>query len=250
MLIRDRSILDRASGLTRLARGHTWGHIQKHWEMYKPFPQVLKEKRLDGMSDLTKTLPLFSQGLRLYNAHHKFVNGMLDVMYPDDDALQSDRALLRFWNHINTYGRHMDPCVCGMDSKLFYEPNVWPSFETAENRRCEHLLDFHDVGKESTPSLRRDKWCSRHHVERTRALHALLQAECEASVDCESLSYEFVHMRADFGLPEMPTKKMLGDVLATFMFEVTAGHELSADNVSAASRPSRNFRCCDSWLTL
>lgn len=231
MLIRDRSILDRASGLTRLARGHSWGHIQKHWEMYKPFPQVLEEKRLDGMADLTQNIPYFSQGLRLYKVHNDFVKGMLDILYPSQKALQSDKALLRFWNHINTYGRNLDPCVCGMPSESFYEPGVWPSFETKENRRCEHLLEFQGVPEEATPSQRRDKWCSRHTVERTRAFHALLQSECDASPECDSLSYEFVHMRADFGLPALPTRQQLGDILSTFLFQVTSGHELVADNI-------------------
>ena len=224
--------LDRASGLTRLARGHTtWGHIQKHHEINKPWTQILDEKRLDGMADLKKTIPFFKHGVRLYKVHEEFVDGMLELMYPDDTSLQNDKDLQRFWHHVNTYGRNMDPCVCAMPASLFFEPGVWPDFETRENRRCEYLMEFAGVLDEDTPRVRREKWCSRSDVERTRTLHRLLESECEASHECPSLSYDFLHMRPDFGLGPEPTREALKNLLSTFIMEVTACHELVADNI-------------------
>ena len=240
MLVLDRSILDRASGLTRMARGYTWGQIQKHFEMHKSFPIVLDEKRLSGMQtfidgemrDLTDTIPLFTQGLKLYNVHKEFVEGMLNIMFANENELLEDKQLKRFWYHINTYGRHMDPCVCGMEGTLFFEPSQWPSFEADKNRSCKFLMD---TAKFELPTenqqARRERWCRKLEWDRTRALHALLSKECEEDSQCPGLSYTVFHMRANFALPKL-SREALVDVLATFIFEVTAGHELVADNVS------------------
>lgn len=97
MLLRDDSILHRASGLTRRARGFCFGQLQKHMDYTKTLPQTLEEKKLDGMSNLTSDIPMFTTGLRLWNVHRSFTEGYLNLLYPDDELLQSDTDLYRFW---------------------------------------------------------------------------------------------------------------------------------------------------------
>lgn len=116
-----------------------------------------------------------------------------------------------------------------MDDSVFFESGSWPSFE--EDRTCSGLLDHQKflMGEEDEV-LRRQKWCKRHTIERTRALYHWLEDDCEADPNCPGISYEFHHMRNSMNLPPMD-RKILIDVLTRFMFEVTVGHEMVADNI-------------------
>jgi Lipoxygenase len=235
MLIKDNSILHRASGLTRRGRGFCFGHIQRHMDWTATLPVRLESKKLDGMYNLTQDIPMFTNGMRLWNIHRRFTESYINLIYPDDESLESDAHLHRFWNHINTFGRHTDPCVCGMDDELFFEEGAWPSIETT--RTCQGLLDHVGfmTGEDQIP--RRQKWCKRHAIERKRALHRWLEDDCEADPKCPGLSYEFYHMRPNMGLPSV-NRKILIDVLTNFMNEVTVGHEMAADNIPYMVDPS------------
>lgn len=234
MLVLEDSVLARADGFTNRGRGHAWGHFVKHSDMVSTLPQQLAAKKLDGVSNLTTTLPYFTQGPRLWNIHHDYVSKFVDIVYgKDDDTLfQRDKALRRFWHHLNSMGRHIDPCICDMDSELFFEKDVWPNFETT--RTCEGLLDHETFKMENrtNPGYRRELWC-KHTLptERSKALYSWLESECTNSTKCTQVSYDAVHLRPDMGLPEL-TRENLVNLITRFVWEVSAGHEMMADNVS------------------
>jgi hypothetical protein len=233
MLLLDNSILHRASGLARRARGYCFGHIQKLLNFTKTLPMVLEEKKLDGMSNLTKDIPLFTDGMRLWNVHRNFTEGYINLLYPDDKSLFSDPDLYRFWHHINTLGRHTDPCVCGMHDDAFYKSDSWPAFE--QTRTCRGLLDHQRFLTGADEAQRRQKWCKRHPIENLRALHSWLEDDCKADAKCRNvsppgLSYDFYHMRANMGLPAL-NRQVLINVITMFINEATVGHEMAADNI-------------------
>lgn len=233
MLIRDDSLLHRASGLTREGRQHSFSEIQKHIQFNTTIPEMLKAKKLP--KSVAKDVPLFTDGLRVWNVHRSFTEGYIDLLYPDEEALLSDTDLLRFWSHVNTLGRHTDPCVCGMDGSLFFEEGVWPAFE--ETRTCAGLLEHQGIQIQGDESKKREEWCLRQPVERTRALYNWLEDDCKDDEGCTELPYDFHHMRSDMGLPAMSRESVI-DLLTTFMFEVTAGHEMAADNIPYMADPS------------
>ncbi len=100
MLVRSRSILHRASGLSEKGRGHTWASIQKHFNLTTTFPEVLASKGLEGVGNLTQVMPLFKQGMRVWETHRDFVESFVRLLYPIDESLQHDTSLYRFWHHI------------------------------------------------------------------------------------------------------------------------------------------------------
>ena len=240
MLLSDDSLLHRSSGFTRTARGKAFGLFQKHLDFTNSLPRELEAKNLGGMGNLTKDIPLFTKGMENWNIHRGFVDDYLRLLYPTDAELVADAALVRFWAHINTFGRHSDPCVCGLESSLFYEPGHWPAFE--ETRTCTGLLDHAAFLMDAkSESMRRDKWCFRPPEERTAALYSWLEDDCAASTKCPGLSYDLVFMRPNMGLPKIDRffdRKVLIDVLTKFIFEVTLGHEMAADNVPYMVDPS------------
>ena len=172
------------------------------------------------------SLPYYSQGLRLYNVHHHFVKEMLDMWYKTDEDMLQDHAVLRLWSHINTYGRNLDPCVCGMKSDLFYESNdVWPSFDT--KRTCKDLMDLagFSVKQYTTEMSRRQEWCKNvEPFDKVKAIRKLLEKSCkDANPKCGDLYYDIHYQRLDMGMPELKTKEQLVNFLATFIWQVTAG---------------------------
>lgn len=237
MLVLEDSILARADGFTKRGRGHSWGHFVKHSDMVSTFPEQLEAKGLHGIANLTTTLPYFTQGLRLWNIHREYVEGFVKLIYGEDDTLfEQDDALRRFWFHINSNGRHLDPCICNMDAKMFYSKGLWPAFETT--RTCAGLLDHEGFNvKETSPSKRRELWCKQTlPSERSKALYKWLESDCEVSDWCIQVSYNLEHLRPDFGLPEL-TRENLVRLITRFVWEVTAGHQMMADNIPFISDP-------------
>lgn len=236
MLVLEDSILARADGLTNQGRGHAWGHFVKHSDMKSTFPNLLEAKELQGISNLTTALPYFYQGTKLWNIHHDYVEKFVDLVYGDDDkALLEDDALIRFWHFLNTGGRHLDPCVCNMDSNAFFEKDKWPAFE--DNRTCIGLMDHAGFRRKDTdPVKRREAWCNEMLPSvRSRELYRWLETDCEQSDKCTQVSFDQSHMRPDMGLLEL-TRESLVNLITRFIWEVTAGHELAADNVSLDCR--------------
>jgi len=238
-------------------------------------PEELKAKKLNGMAsttrknkpsftsalwkreDITNTMPMFNAAMRNWKVHHSFVDKYLKVIYPNDAAISSDTALYRFWHSIDTWNRHMDVCLCKMDSDVFFTEGQWPAFETSKT--CLDLLNFvNEGGSEGATGTayahRREQWCKRDSNERKNQFHNWLESECikqqkgtmktewdsegcheeeigKGNEEEECLSYENFHMRSDMDLPSTITRSTLVDVLTKFIYEVTLGHEMAADNI-------------------
>lgn len=231
MLVVDDSMLARANGLTNLARGYSWGHLVKHSDMVSTLPQILEAKGLENTSNLTTTLPYFVQGKRLWDIHHEYVEKFVNLIFESDNDLKEDEALQRFWHHINTNGRHIDPCICDMDAEIFFKEDQWPAFEST--RTCAGQLDHAGFRTDDTdPEHRRASWCKQAlPTERSRALHSWLETDCEKQAICEQVSFRVEHLRVNMGLPELSRENLI-NLITRFIYEVTAGHELVADNVS------------------
>lgn len=131
MLIRRHSVLTHEASLTAEGLAKSFHVIYAQLNYSETIPDMLDSHDVDHILDTSK-LPLWSQGRRLYNAHRKFVGDFVSFLYPTDEDMLKDDAVVRFWHHVNTQGRHTDPCVCGMDSDLFFDDSGenWPAFET------------------------------------------------------------------------------------------------------------------------
>ena len=242
-------------------------------------PAELKAKNLDVMAstitkkkpsffsalwkrdDITDVMPMFDAAMRNWEIHRSFVEKYLRVVYPSDADLTSDTALHRFVMHLDTWGRHMDPCVCKMNSEAFFEEGQWPAFETTKT--CSALLDFAAEGIGGAYAQRREQWCKRASNERKNILHKWLESECvakqkgvlktewcstggcqervmglEEQDEEECLSYGAHFIRSNMGLPSTIDRSTLVDVLTKFIYEVTLGHEMAADNIPYMADPS------------
>ncbi|KAL3904830.1 MAG: hypothetical protein SGILL_009916 [Bacillariaceae sp.] len=197
---------------------------------------MLDSHDIDHILDTSK-LPLWSQGKRLYDTHRKFVGNYVSVIYPTDEDMLKDDQVVRFWHHVNTQGRHTDPCVCGMDSDLFFDEssNKWPAFETKHT--CEELLDSAGFHSELNVISRRRQWCGQVDTfERIKALYKVVSQDCEQRPGCQ-MRYDEYMMRNDMGLRPLKTRDQLCDFIASFIWHVSAGHEMNADNLSYFADP-------------
>ena len=279
MLLQDRSVLHRASGITRKARGYAYATFQKHMNYTETLPQELKAKNLNGMAStitknkpsftsalwkrdkITKTMPMFDAAMRNWEIHKSFVEKYIKVIYPSDTDITADIDLRRFVMHLDTWGRHMDPCVCKMNSEAFFTEDQWPAFE--KTKTCLDLLDFAEEDTGGAYAHRRGQWCKRDSNERKNALHKWLESDCVAKQkgalktewcstgtcqekvmglgeeeEEECLSYGAHFIRSDMGLPSNIDRSTLVDVLTKFIYEVTLGHEMAADNIPYMADPS------------
>ena len=184
-------------------------------------------------------MPLFSQGRRLYDVNREFVDSFISTIYESDDALLQDDSAVRFWHHTNTFGRHLDPCVCQMASDLFFDDDgQWPQNE--KTRTCEELLNFDDFKPDQNLITRGRHWCAQEPFKRIKVLRSLIETTCEAiNKDCR-IAYQLHLMRSDMGLKPLQTRAQLVDFIATFIWEVTAGHQLNGDNVSYFADPEHS----------
>lgn len=224
MLVREHSVLTHGSGFTTEGVVGAFMTFFRDFNFSQSFPESLKARRLDEVRDFDpKSLPYHSQGVKLYDLHHTFVGEMLALAYPTDEALLADGSVVRFWSHVNTYGRHLDPCVCGLPSDLFYDDNgVWPMFET--KRTCTDLLDLAGFDMHKNVVSRRRDWCTKtDEFTKVRAVRALSEKACEENRQCNGLLYDVHYQRLDMSLPELKTREQLVNFLATFIWHVTAG---------------------------
>ena len=231
MLVQKRCILEHASGMTSKGVLGTLHHVYSVMDFSESIPELLASHGLDEIIDTSK-LPMWGQGIRLYNVHREFAENFLSLVYKSDEDMLKDDSLIRFWYHVNTYGRNTDPCVCGMDSDIFFDnkDNKWPASEPY--RTCEEILDSvnYEVGRNMI--TRRRQWCTQADpFDRIKALRALLEKECaEREEPCE-LNYEIHVMRNDMGMKPLRTIPQLVDFLATAMWHVSAGHNQNGDNI-------------------
>ena len=189
MLIREHGVLTHGSPFT------TYGAISSllvfwpHIGFNQTVPEWLEASNMKSVVD-TDTIPLYNQGKRLYNVHRRFVEQFINQWYPSDEDLLKDKSVVRFWHHVNTYGRHLDPCVCGLSSEYFFDDNgVWPSFETT--RTCKDLLDLAGFDTSKNEVTRRRDWCSsKDPFEKTTALYNMNVKICESNPNCSRLFWE------------------------------------------------------------
>ena len=128
-----------------------------------------------------------------------------------------------------SFGRHLDPCVCGLSSDLFFDAKTWPAFETTHT--CTQLLDLVSFQSGVHDVARRREWCAEEPFTRVKAMRKLLEKDCEQIPTCGHLPYSIYHMRADMGLPQLETRDQLIDYIATVIWWVTAGHSINSDNI-------------------
>jgi hypothetical protein len=235
MLVRDHSVLTHGSALSTKALTASFHVVYNQLNYSETIPDMLDSHGLDGIVDTSK-LPMFSQGRRLYDTHRKFVGRVVSMLYSSDEEMLKDDDALRFWHHVNTQGRHTDPCVCGMDSDLFFDDHgKWPAFETKHT--CEELLDSSSYHPELNIISRRRQWCDEvQPFDRIKALHAVLKKECDEKKDCE-MRYDEYMMKDNMGLKPLKNREQLSDFLATFMWHVSAGHEINGDNIPQFTDP-------------
>ena len=236
MLVRDHSVLTHGSGLTTEGVTQTFNLIYAHLDFSRTIPDFLKSTNLERAVNVSD-LPYYSQGVRLYDAHKEFVEKFIAIIYPTDEDMLKDDAVDRFWNHVNTYGRHLDPCVCDMNSERFFDDNgQWPGFE--KTRTCQGLMDFSKFRVEKNIITRRREWCN--HVEtfnRIKFLRAQLDHDCADDKECKKVMFALEIMRPNMGLKPLKTRAQLIDFLITFIWEVSAGHSFNGDNIPYFSDP-------------
>lgn len=236
MLIRENSVLTHGSSFSTEGVAGTMTTFWKTFNFSQSLPEQFDSRKMDQVMD-TDALPLYSQGKRLYKVHRHFVNRFVDTFYPTDEDLLDDVSVVRFWHHVNTYGRHLDPCVCGMDPNVFFDDNnVWPGFE--KTRTCSDLLDTMGFAPEKNPVTRRRDWCSStDRYEKTKAVHQMNVEICASNPDCKRLFWDATVSRPDMSMGQLTSKAQLIDFIATFIFHVSASHALNSDNVSFFSDP-------------
>lgn len=235
MLVREHSVLTHGSELPTKSLAASF-HVVYHQLNYsETIPDMLDSHDLDRILDTSK-LPMWSQGRRLYNAHRKFVGKYISLLYANDEDMLKDDAIHRFWHHVNTQGRHTDPCVCGMDSELFFDDTgKWPAFETKHT--CEELLDSASYRPDLNMISRRHEWCKETEpFDRIKALYTVVERECAETKGCKLL-YDVYMMRDSMGLKPLKSREQLADFLASFMWHVSAGHEINGDNISYFTDP-------------
>lgn len=224
MLVREHSVLTHGSGFTTEGVVGAFMTFFRDFNYSQTFPESLEARRLHEVKEFDpQSLPLYSQGLRLYKVHHKFVEQVINLAYTTDEAMVMDYSVIRFWNHVNTYGRHLDPCVCGLQSDLFFDDNgVWPSFET--KRTCKELLDIAGFNPSKNDVSRRRDWCAKvDPFSKVQAIRKLSDKACDANPNCNHLLYDVHYQRLDMSLPALKTREQLVNFLATFIWHVTAG---------------------------
>ena len=238
MLVRDHSILAHGAGLTQKGITTVFNAVYPSLNYSQTVPEMLASYNLERAID-TSDMPLHNQGLRLYEAHRTFVDRFVSLTYSSDEAMLADTSIVRFWHHVNTQGRHADPCICGMPSDIFFEDDFkWPAFENTHT--CAQLLDHVDFIPEKNMLTRRQRWCQGggvSAVQRLEALYGLLQKECAAKKSGCNMMYSMHTLRNDMGLPELKTRRQLVNFLATTIWHVTAGHEFTAENISYFADP-------------
>ena len=232
LLVREHSVLTHSSGLEDQTDAILY--YSHHVDFSKTVPEVLEAQGLGRA--VTKDMPLFSQGLRLWDAHYEYIQKRIDVIYASDEAMLSDETVVRFWHHVNTFGRHHDPCVCQMASDLFFDDKgVWPAFENT--RTCRGLLDSAGFHPDKNMVTRRLEFCSKDVTYRIGALRNILESECKVDPKCTKLRYKFEHMRLNMGMKPLVARKQLVDFLATVVWQVTVGHRFNSDNIPYLTDP-------------
>lgn len=130
----------------------------------------------------------------------------------------------------------MDPCVCGLDSDLFFDDKAWPGFEAT--RTCMELLDLVKYNRGKHDVTRRRDWCSKEDAfTRVKAVRLSLQIKCNNDPSCSHLPYGLHYMRTDMGLGPLKTRDQFVDYIATVIWHCSAGHNINSDNIPSFSDP-------------
>lgn len=230
MLVRKDSVLTHGSSFSTRGVVNSMMTFWRHFNFSQTSTEKLDATKMEQVMD-TDTLPFYSQTRRLFATHRRFVQKMVDLAYPTDQDLVADDSIVRFWHHSNTYGRHLDNCVCDLPANLFFDDDHWPGFETS--RTCMELLDMLDFEAGKHDVTRRRHWCVKTDpYEKAKAMTTLNEQLCSTNPDCERIWWDQNSMRPDMGLKKLESKSQFVDFLATFIFVVTGGHAVNGDNIS------------------
>ena len=232
----DHSVLTHGAGVYTGEVNYVFHVIYSAMNFSQTVPEKLASHGLDGILNTTG-MPMYDQGRRLYDVHREFVENFIGILYKSDQDMLRDDSLIRFWHHVNTFGRHMDPCVCGMNSDIFFDDiGTWPQNE--KTRTCQELLDLSDYMPASNIYTRRRHWCSEQKpFDRIKAVRDLTEKSCkERNPNCR-IRYPVHFMRETMWLKDLKTRDQLVDFVATYIWEVTAGHQINGDNLSYFADP-------------
>lgn len=97
ILIPVGQLAHRTWAFTEESWGELFNDVFSLWE-YKPFPQLLSDANLDCKNDL----PMYEDGIKLWNVLKKYVTNYLSSKITSDkDELIKDSDVVDFWNHFD-----------------------------------------------------------------------------------------------------------------------------------------------------
>lgn len=94
LLYPPNALLHRLSPFTDSGLMTAFGAGAAAWE-YKTWPQVVADSDLPQA--VKDALPIFVDGLAVWEAMHTFYSGFVDLYYEDDEAVQADGELVEYW---------------------------------------------------------------------------------------------------------------------------------------------------------
>lgn len=69
---------------------------------YESFPQYLASKHLSA--EMSRSIPIFEDGLAVFNAYRKFFGAYVDIFYSNDVSVTKDKDLVKYWECIDRKG--------------------------------------------------------------------------------------------------------------------------------------------------
>ena len=70
--------------------------------VYETLPDFIASKNLSP--DLKEQIPLYTDGLPLWDAYLKFFENYVDFFYVDENSIDKDVQLRDFWNNVDLRG--------------------------------------------------------------------------------------------------------------------------------------------------
>ncbi len=94
LLYPENALLHRLSPLTGEALHEVFAHGASVWK-FQTWPQVVAASDLP--LEVKEELPIFVDGLAVWEAMHEFYSGYVSLYYEDNEAVQADPELAEYW---------------------------------------------------------------------------------------------------------------------------------------------------------